>query len=68
MAKDSITFLSIQDVVNKTRLARSTIYAKIVEGEFPAPIKVSKRASAWIESEVEDWAREKILASRENFS
>ena len=64
MSSSSINFLSIIQVTQKTRLAKSTIYAKVAAGEFPAPIKISDRASAWIESEIDDWAREKIAQSR----
>ena len=64
MPTDSIVFLSIHDVCERTRLARSTIYSKISKGEFPAPVKLSERASAWVESEIQEWAKQKISESR----
>ena len=47
-----------------TGLGRSTVYYKIAEGTFPPPIKISKRASGWLESEVNDWIETQILLSR----
>jgi prophage regulatory protein len=34
------------------------------KGEFPKPIKIGLRSSAWLENEVRDWIRERILESR----
>jgi len=47
--------LRLPNVMQLTGLARSTIYYKIAEGTLPSPIKLSKRASGWLESEVNDW-------------
>jgi len=38
-----------------TTLSRATIYRRMAEGEFPKQIKLSERASAWVEQEVLDW-------------
>lgn len=43
---------------------RSTLYRLIQRGEFPAPISLGARASAWIEDEVNDWIQKRIAASR----
>jgi prophage regulatory protein len=43
-----------------TSLSRSHIYALIQKGEFPKPVKLSERSSAWVESEVQDWIDKKI--------
>ncbi|MCB1686880.1 MAG: AlpA family phage regulatory protein [Halioglobus sp.] len=41
--------------------SRSTIYALIARGEFPAPVKLAGgRASAWVLAEVLDHAAERI--------
>ena len=60
----SIKLLKINQVCELTGLGRSTVYAKVAEESFPAPIKIGARASAWIESEIEAWIEEKIKASR----
>ena len=56
--------LRLPKVIELTGLARSTVYHKIAEGTFPPPIKISKRASGWLESEVNDWIKTQILLSR----
>lgn len=38
-----------------TGIPRSTLYAKIASGDFPAPIKIGQRAVGWLESEVHEW-------------
>ena len=44
-------------------LGTTAIYDKIKKGEFPRQIKLG-RLSGWVESEVHDWIRQQILASR----
>ena len=56
--------LRLPTVMALTGLARSTVYFKIAEETFPPPIKLSKRASGWLESEVSDWIESQILLSR----
>ena len=34
---------------------KTQIYDQIARGRFPQPIRVSRRASAWIECEVVEW-------------
>lgn len=52
--------LKLKDVMHMTTLARATIYQYIREGNFPKPISLGVRNSAWLESEIEDWILEKI--------
>lgn len=47
--------LRLPDVVQATGLGRSTIYAKIAAGKFPAPVKLGARAVAWPEALVAEW-------------
>lgn len=42
-------------VLEFTQLSRSTIYAKINDGSFPAPVKIGARAVAWRVEDVKDW-------------
>jgi prophage regulatory protein len=55
--------IRLPDVEAKVGLKRSTIYALAKQGQFPAPIKLGARASAWLESSVDDWLRERVAAS-----
>lgn len=38
-----------------TGLPRSTIYFLMARGEFPKPVKLSKRAVAWREKDICEW-------------
>lgn len=51
----SARLLRIQEVMHITGFGKSTIYAKISDGTFPKPIKISQRAVAWRLSEIEAW-------------
>ena len=48
------TLLRLRDVETRTGLRRSHLYALAARGEFPKPLKLGDRASAWIEREVSD--------------
>ncbi len=53
-------FIRLPEVVERTGLARSTIYLRVAEGTFPKQISIGARAVAWLESDIEDWMRSKI--------
>jgi len=44
----------------RTGLSRTEIYRRIAFGQFPAPVKLGARASAWIAGEVDGWIRDRI--------
>ena len=52
--------IRIKDVMDRTGLARSTVYKYINLGQFPQPIKLGTRAVAWVERQVEAWICENI--------
>ena len=54
------TLLKIPEVRAKTGLSRSHLYALAQNGDFPKPVKLSERSSAWVESEVDGWVEERI--------
>lgn len=56
--------LRLPTVKARTGLSRSTIYLRIAEGSFPAPVSLGGRAVGWIEAEVNDWLTQRIEASR----
>jgi len=47
--------LSIKTVATRVGRSRSSIYADIVKGTFPRPLKIGKRASRWREEDIEKW-------------
>ena len=53
-------FIKLPEVMNKTGLGRSTIYASMKAGDFPKSIQLNKKNSVWLESEINDWMTDKI--------
>ena len=52
--------LRLRDVMEKTGLARSTVYKYIEAGTFPKPIDLGGRSVGWVDEEINDWILEKI--------
>jgi prophage regulatory protein len=57
--------LRLPQVLQRTGLARSTIYQHIAEGIFPRPISLGLRAVGWLESDLEEWVAKRIADSEE---
>ena len=53
-------FLRIKDVMDKTGIARSTIWLWVSEDKFPKPIKLSPRITVWENSKLDDWMQERL--------
>jgi prophage regulatory protein len=53
----AIRFIRDAEVRHRTGLSRSTIWRLEQADRFPARRKISARAVAWLESEVERWIR-----------
>lgn len=47
--------LRLKQVQSRVGLSRSSIYQRIQEGSFPAPIALGKRAVAWDSTEIDAW-------------
>jgi prophage regulatory protein len=54
-----VQLLRISDVSKKTTLAKSTLWVKIAQGQFPKPIKLSPAISVWKQSDIEAWIEER---------
>ena len=59
-----VRFLRLPEVLARTGLSRSTVYVRLDEGRFPRPVSLGGRAVGWIESEIEEWIRERIAEGR----
>lgn len=59
--------LKLKDVKKMTGLSRSTIYAYIEKGIFPAQVKIGARSVAWIEQEINEWLDSRIMLRGEAF-
>jgi len=51
--------LRLAEVMEKTGLARSTIYKYADLGRFPRPISLGGKSVGWIDSEIHEWLQEK---------
>ena len=51
--------LRMKNVLEKTGLGRSTVYALMKEKDFPQSIRVSGRSVAWVEADVDEWINKK---------
>jgi prophage regulatory protein len=47
--------LKLPQVIEKVCYQKTTLYKKIQEKEFPAPVRLGARAVAWKLSEIEAW-------------
>ena len=54
----------LQELQHTVGYSKASIYAKVKSGEFPLPIKLGGRASAWLLSEVEAWIDSRVRLSR----
>lgn len=52
--------LRLPQVREITGLGRSSLYAKIKTGEFPAPVNLGVRAVAWRAADVAGWVDSRI--------
>jgi prophage regulatory protein len=48
-------FYRLRDVMRITALSRSTVYRRVAEGRFPAPVNLGGRASAWQRAALQEW-------------
>ena len=60
------TILRLPEVMARTGLSRSTIYVRLEQGRFPRPVSLGSSAVGWVEAEVDEWMRERIVESRSN--
>jgi prophage regulatory protein len=63
---DEVRFIKLREVLTICGKSRSSVYAAIRRGNFPAPVKLGQRSSAWIKSEVLQWAQACIDSSRQD--
>lgn len=49
-------------VADRTGLSKSSIYAAVKACTMPAPVRLSARAVAWRESDIDQWIAERTTA------
>lgn len=50
--------LKISEVMSRTSLSRTHVYALIKRGEFPHQRKMGYKCSRWVESEIDAWVNQ----------
>lgn len=60
----ALTILRRKQVEARTGLSRSTLYARIRDGNFPRPVSLGGKAVGWVEAEITDWVSTQIKLSR----
>jgi len=60
----TLKVLRRRQVEARTGLPRSSIYALITEGRFPAPIRLGARSVGWLEHEIDAWIAERAKVPR----
>jgi prophage regulatory protein len=58
------SFLRMPDVMRRVGYSKSRIYALVAQDQFPKPVAIGQRASAWLKSEIDNWIQSRINASR----
>jgi prophage regulatory protein len=56
--------IRLPEVVQRSGLPRSSVYCLIKRSQFPAPVKISVRSSAWRLDLVDRWIEERSKTSR----
>ena len=64
MANFQQKLLRLPEVKATTGLSKSTIYARILEGTFPKQIPLGPRLVVWVESDIQKWISEQVLAAK----
>lgn len=64
MNKENKRLIRLPEVMSKTGYGKAWIYKLISEGRFPKPVKIGIRATAFVESEVDEWIDKVIRQSR----
>lgn len=60
--QDALVILRRKQVEARTGLSRSSIYAGISAGTFPAPIALGEKSVGWLKHEIGDWIAAKVAA------
>jgi prophage regulatory protein len=64
MSNLSQKLLRLPQVKQTTGLSKTTIYARIAEGNFPKQIPLGPRLVVWVESDIQNWISEQVSAAR----
>ncbi|MCY4364785.1 MAG: AlpA family phage regulatory protein [Chloroflexi bacterium] len=63
---DTSRILRRGEVLALTGLSKSLMYEMRARGDFPSPIRLSKRAVGWYQTEIIEWMASRPTATKEN--
>ncbi len=55
----NMRYIRFKELRKSIPLGRTTIWRMMREGRFPQSRRIGKMAAAWLESEVEEWTRQR---------
>lgn len=62
-----MNILRLNDVTKKVGLGKTSLYSLIKDNDFPLQVKLSAKASGWLEHEIDEWIANRALSRVENF-
>ena len=64
MQNNNQTILRLPQVIARTGLGRSTIYAYMHDNKFPKSIRLGARAVGWLADDIDQWISDRINGQR----
>lgn len=64
MDTQSLSLVSMNEVIRRTSLSRTSIDKFRARGEFPKPVTLTEQRIAFVETEVNEWINRRIAGSR----
>lgn len=55
LSREQVNYLELDDVLKMVHMSKSTLYAKMREGEFPLARRTGGKCVVWVESEIREW-------------
>lgn len=55
-----MNILKLHEVAELLKVCKSQVYNLVKQGYLPKPIKIGKRGSGWLQSDIDSWFKSKI--------
>ena len=68
MSSNKINFLSKPELRKRVPYSESQVYRLEQQGKFPRRVKLGPNRVGWVESEIDEWARERLALRDEEIS
>jgi prophage regulatory protein len=56
-----LAIMKLPELVQRTKISRSAVYAMIARDEFPRPVRLGRRAVGWRVADVEAWIADRPI-------